>query len=290
MPSMKNAFNQIAVIGKYKAPEMRENVLKMAQFLSEQQVSVFVEQNTAQHCAIQGCECLTMDEIASRVDLAVVLGGDGTMLTVARQLAQSDIPLIGINQGRVGFLTDVSSANMLEEMRKILSGEFNIEQRILLTASIIRNGKEVSRGLAMNDVVVNKSGMSRLIELEVNVDGQFVHKQRSDGLILATPTGTTAYALSAGGPILHPTLDAITLVPICPHTLSNRPIAFNSASKIQITLVHAEDAAVHLDGQLQIDLQLGDKILVQRDQKTVNLLHPAGHSHYAMLRQKLNWG
>ncbi|MEN9724878.1 MAG: kinase [Pseudomonadota bacterium] len=290
MPSMKNAFNQIAVIGKYKAPEMRENVLKMAQFLSEQQVNVVVEQNTAQHCAIQGYECLTMDEIASRVDLAVVLGGDGTMLTVARQLAQSDIPLIGVNQGRVGFLTDVSSANMLEEMRKILSGAFNIEQRILLTASIIRNGKEVSRGLAMNDVVVNKSGMSRLIELEVNVDGQFVHKQRSDGLILATPTGTTAYALSAGGPILHPTLDAITLVPICPHTLSNRPIAFNSASKIEITLVHAEDAAVHLDGQLQIDLQLGDKILVQRDQKTVNLLHPAGHSHYAMLRQKLNWG
>ncbi len=287
---MKNAFNQIAVIGKYKAPEMRENVLKMAQFVSEQQLNVFVERNTAQHCSIQGYESLTMDEIASRVDLAVVLGGDGTMLTVARQLAQSDIPLIGVNQGRVGFLTDVSSANMLEEMYKILSGEFNIEQRILLAASIIRNGKEVSRGLAMNDVVVNKSGMSRLIELEVNVDGQFVHKQRSDGLILATPTGTTAYALSAGGPILHPTLDAITLVPICPHTLSNRPIAFNSSSKIEITLVHAEDAAVHLDGQLQIDLQVGDKILVQRDQKMVNLLHPAGHSHYAMLRQKLNWG
>jgi NAD+ kinase len=231
-----------------------------------------------------------MDEIGSRVDLAIVLGGDGTMLTVARQLATSDIPLIGVNQGRVGFLTDVSSANMLDEMRKILLGEFSIEQRILLSATIMRNGQVVSHGLAMNDVVVNKSGMSRLIELEVNVDGQFVHKQRSDGLILATPTGTTAYALSAGGPILHPTLDAITLVPICPHTLSNRPIAFNSASKVEITLVHAEDAAVHLDGQLQIDLLVGDKVIVQRDEKTVNLLHPIGHSHYAMLRQKLNWG
>jgi NAD+ kinase len=287
---MKNAFNHVALIGKFNTPEMRDNVLEMAQFLATQQVNVFIEQNTAKHCGIEGHQCLNMDEIGSRVDLAIVLGGDGTMLTVARQLATSDIPLIGVNQGRVGFLTDVSSANMLDEMRKILLGEFSMEQRILLTATIMRNGQVVSHGLAMNDVVVNKSGMSRLIELEVNVDGQFVHKQRSDGLILATPTGTTAYALSAGGPILHPTLDAITLVPICPHTLSNRPIAFNSASKVEITLVHAEDAAVHLDGQLQIDLLVGDKVIVQRDEKTVNLLHPIGHSHYAMLRQKLNWG
>ena len=287
---MKNAFNHVALIGKFNAPEMRDNVLEMAQFLAAQQVNVFIEQNTAKHCDIGGYQCFNIEEIGSRVDLAIVLGGDGTMLTVARQLATSDIPLIGVNQGRVGFLTDVSSANMLDEMRKILLGEFSIEQRILLSATIMRNGQVVSHGLAMNDVVVNKSGMSRLIELEVNVDGQFVHKQRSDGLILATPTGTTAYALSAGGPILHPTLDAITLVPICPHTLSNRPIAFNSASKVEITLVHAEDAAVHLDGQLQIDLLVGDKVIVQRDEKTVNLLHPIGHSHYAMLRQKLNWG
>jgi len=287
---MKNAFKNIAVIGKFNAPEMRENVLAMLEFLVAEQRNVFVEDQTAKHCNISGCQLISMDAIGEQVDLAVVLGGDGTMLTVCRKLASSDIPLIGVNQGRVGFLTDVSSANMLDEMRKILRGEFSIEQRILLTASIIRNGREVSHGRAMNDVVINKSGMSRLIELEVNVDDQFVHKQRSDGLILATPTGTTAYALSAGGPILHPTLDAITLVPICPHTLSNRPIAFNSASKIEITLVHAEDAAVHLDGQLQIDLQLGDKIVVQRDKKTVSLLHPVGHSHYAMLRQKLNWG
>lgn len=287
---MKNAFKNIAVIGKFNAPEMRENVLAMLKFLVAEQRNVFVEDQTAKHCNISGCQLIGMDAIGEQVDLAVVLGGDGTMLTVCRKLASSDIPLIGVNQGRVGFLTDVSSANMLDEMRKILRGEFSIEQRILLTASIIRNGCEVSHGRAMNDVVINKSGMSRLIELEVNVDDQFVHKQRSDGLILATPTGTTAYALSAGGPILHPTLDAITLVPICPHTLSNRPIAFNSASKIEITLVHAEDAAVHLDGQLQIDLQLGDKIVVQRDKKTVSLLHPVGHSHYAMLRQKLNWG
>lgn len=287
---MKKAFKNVALIGKYNAPEMRDNVLAMAEFLAAEQLDVFVEEQTAKHCNIAGYQLLSMSVIGERVDLAVVLGGDGTMLAVSRQLANSDIPLIGVNQGRVGFLTDVSSANMLAEMRKIILGEFSIEQRILLTATVMRNGQVVSHGRAMNDVVVNKSGMSRLIELEVNIDGQFVHKQRSDGLILATPTGTTAYALSAGGPILHPTLDAITLVPICPHTLSNRPIAINSSSKVEITLVHAEDAAVHLDGQLQIDLMIGDKVLVERDQQTVSLLHPVGHSHYDMLRQKLNWG
>lgn len=287
---MKKAFKNVALIGKYNAPEMRDNVLAMAEFLAAEQLDVFVEEQTARHCNIAGYQLLSMSVIGERVDLAVVLGGDGTMLAVSRQLANSDIPLIGVNQGRVGFLTDVSSANMLAEMRKIILGEFSIEQRILLTATVMRNGQVVSHGRAMNDVVVNKSGMSRLIELEVNIDGQFVHKQRSDGLILATPTGTTAYALSAGGPILHPTLDAITLVPICPHTLSNRPIAINSSSKVEITLVHAEDAAVHLDGQLQIDLMIGDKVLVERDQQTVSLLHPVGHSHYDMLRQKLNWG
>ena len=287
---MKKPFKNVALIGKYNAPEMRENVLAMAEFLTAEELDVFVEEQTAKHCNIAGYQLLSMSVIGERVDLAVVLGGDGTMLAVSRQLANSDIPLIGVNQGRVGFLTDVSSANMLAEMRKIILGEFSIEQRILLTATVMRNGQVVSHGRAMNDVVVNKSGMSRLIELEVNIDGQFVHKQRSDGLILATPTGTTAYALSAGGPILHPTLDAITLVPICPHTLSNRPIAINSSSKVEITLVHAEDAAVHLDGQLQIDLMIGDKVLVERDQQTVSLLHPVGHSHYDMLRQKLNWG
>lgn len=290
MQRMKKTFNNVAIIGKLNAPEMRDNVLALAKFLADEQLTVFVEENTASQCGVDGYALLAMNAIGAQTDLAVVLGGDGTILAVARQLADSNIPLIGVNQGRVGFLTDVSSANMLDELRKILAGEFNIEQRILLTATIVRNGQVISHGRAMNDVVVNKTGMSRLIELEVNIDTQFVHKQRSDGLILATPTGTTAYALSAGGPILHPTLDAITLVPICPHTLSNRPIAINSASKVEITLIHAEDAAVHLDGQLQIALQDGDKVLVERDRQTVSLLHPQGHSHYDMLRQKLNWG
>ena len=290
MQEMKKAFKNVAIIGKYNASEMRDSILAMCAFLASQQITVSLEASTADHCNISGFATLSMDEIGGSVDLAVVLGGDGTMLSVARKLADSHIPLIGVNQGRVGFLTDINSANMLDEMRKILAGDYSIEERILLNATVFRHGKEISAGRAMNDVVINKAGMSRLIELEVNIDGQFVHRQRSDGLILTTPTGTTAYALSAGGPILHPTLDAITLVPICPHTLSNRPIAIRSNSKVEITLVHCEDAGVHLDGQLQLALEAGDKLLVQRDEKTVSLLHPLGHSHYDMLRQKLNWG
>ena len=290
MHEMKKAFKNVAIIGKYNASEMRDSILAMCAFLASEKITVSLESSTADHCNISGFATLGMDEIGDNVDLAVVLGGDGTMLSVARKLADSHIPLIGVNQGRVGFLTDINSANMLDDMRLILAGDYSIEERILLNATVFRDGTQIMTGRAMNDVVINKAGMSRLIELEVNIDAQFVHRQRSDGLILATPTGTTAYALSAGGPILHPTLDAITLVPICPHTLSNRPIAIHSNSKVQITLVHCDDAGVHLDGHLQLALLVGDQLLVQRDEKTVSLLHPIGHSHYDMLRQKLNWG
>lgn len=201
MQGMKKAFQNVAIIGKYNASEMRDSILAMVAFLADEKINVFIEAATADHCNISGFATLGMSEIGNKADLAVVLGGDGTMLGVSRALANSQIPLIGVNQGRVGFLTDISSANMLDEMRKILAGDFSIEQRILLNAKVLRDGKEIGRGYAMNDVVINKAGMSRLIELEVNIDGQFVHRQRSDGLILATPTGTTAYALSAGGPI-----------------------------------------------------------------------------------------
>jgi NAD+ kinase len=290
MYEMKKAFKNVAIIGKYNASEMRDSILAMCAFLASENITVSLESSTADHCNISGFTTLGMDDIGDNVDLAIVLGGDGTMLSVARKLADSHIPLIGVNQGRVGFLTDINSANMLNDMRHILAGDYSIEERILLNATVFRDGQLIMTGRAMNDVVINKAGMSRLIELEVNIDEQFVHRQRSDGLILATPTGTTAYALSAGGPILHPTLDAITLVPICPHTLSNRPIAIHSNSKVQINLVHGDDAGVHLDGHLQLALLAGDQLLVQRDEKTVSLLHPIGHSHYDMLRQKLNWG
>lgn len=287
---MKKPFQKIALIGRYQSPDMREQILSLAQFLTERGMLVLLEKNTAEICKIEGYRVLELASLGKFAELAVVLGGDGTMLSVARGFAETDIPLMGVNRGRVGFLTDLSAETMLDSMSLILAGQFNLEQRILLTATISRGGEIISQGKAMNDIVVTKSGMSRLIELEVHIDGHFVHKQRSDGLIVATPTGTTAYALSAGGPILHPTLDAIALVPICPHTLSNRPITINSASVVEITLAHAEDAGVHFDGQLQMALKQGDKVVVSRAEKTVTLLHPVGHSHYDTLREKLSWG
>jgi NAD+ kinase len=177
---------------------------------------------------------------------------------------------------------------MLDEVDRILAGEYLKESRMLLSGQVVRDSKVVYSSYALNDVVV-KSGL-RLIELEVDIDNKFVYKQRSDGLILSTPTGTTAYALSAGGPILHANLEAISLVPICPHTLSNRPIAVNSASQIEVTLVHFDEAQLSFDGQFQVTLMVGDKIMVRRAEKTISLLHPANYCYFDMLRNKLNWG
>lgn len=287
---MRKLVQSVALIGKITNPEIRAHVLALAQFLDVRRIGVVVEEMTARHLDIQGYPVAALNEIGPRVDLAVVLGGDGTMLLAARELANHDVPLVGVNQGRLGFLTDLTTESMLEAISKMLQGEYTQEQRLLLGARTIHNGLVESEGIALNDVVISKGGGARLIDLELTIDGEFVHRQRSDGLILATPTGTTAYALSAGGPLLHPALDAIVLVPICPHTLSNRPFAINGLSRVEITLKSPDDALVYFDGQLYAELHCGDKVVVQRLERAATLLHPAGHSYYAMLREKLHWG
>jgi NAD+ kinase len=231
---------------------------------------------------------VTLDEIGKTADLAIVMGGDGTMLSVARSLIDTDVPLVGINRGRFGFLTDLRAEDMLVEIDRMLAGDFIKEPRMLLSTDVVRDGQIVYSSHALNDVVI-KSGL-RLIELEIEIDNKFVYKQRSDGLIISTPTGATAYALSAGGPILHPNLEAISLVPICPHTLSNRPIAVNSASNIVVTIVQFDEAQLSFDGQFQVGLEIGDKIIVRRAEKTISLLHPIEYCYFDMLRNKLNWG
>jgi NAD+ kinase len=286
------AFKSIAIIGKYlnqsALQQMQTDLADLARHLAAKKIAVWVERNTAKHAELTGFNTASIEKIGAEVDLAIVMGGDGTMLSVARTLMNSDIPLVGINRGRFGFLTDLRAEDMLVQMDRILAGEFQTETRMLLQASVYRGGKLIHQGVALNDIVV-KSGL-RLIELEVEVDGKFMHKQRSDGLILSTPTGTTAYSLSAGGPILHPDLDAIALVPINPHTLSNRPIALSSACKIEVTLVQVDDAQISYDGQFQLALEISDKVLVQRAAKDITLLHPHDYSYFEMLRNKLNWG
>ena len=267
---------------------MQADLADLARHLSAQHYEVWVEENTAHHAQLTDYQTLAISEIGQVADLAIVMGGDGTMLSVARSLIDADVPLVGVNRGRFGFLTDLRAEDMLVEIDRILAGDSIEEPRMLLSTDVVRDNQIVYTSHALNDVVI-KSGL-RLIELEIEIDGKFVYKQRSDGLIVGTPTGATAYALSAGGPILHPNLEAISLVPICPHTLSNRPIAVSSASNIVVTVVQFDEAQLSFDGQFQLGLEVGDKIVIRRAEKTISLLHPVEYCYFDMLRNKLNWG
>jgi NAD+ kinase len=221
--------------------------------------------------------------------VVLVVGGDGTMLGVGRQLARHGIPLIGINQGRLGFITDIPLDQYRAVLTPMLNGEFEEDHRSLMHAQVMRNGKCVFDALAMNDVVVNRGATSGMVELRVEVDGHFVANQRADGVIVASPTGSTAYALSAGGPLLHPSTPGWVLVPIAPHTLSNRPIVLPDASEITIELVSGRDASANFDMQSLASLQRGDRITVKRSQHHVRFLHPRGWTYFDTLRQKLHW-
>jgi NAD+ kinase len=223
------------------------------------------------------------------VDLAVVMGGDGTMLNIARTLAPFGIPLVGVNQGRLGFLTDLSLDSMKRSLTAMLQGEFITERRMLLSVRVLRGDAEVCRALAFNEMVVHRSNIDSMIECEVRIDGDYLYNQRADGLIVCTPTGSTAYALSAGGPIVHPALDVMTLVPVCPHTLSNRPIVVSGGSQIEILMHRAGEVHVRFDSHTHFDLQLNDRLMVARYEEMVHLLHPVGHSYYHTLREKLLW-
>ncbi|MDZ4213108.1 MAG: NAD(+) kinase [Methylotenera sp.] len=289
---MQTSFKSIAIIGKYMNQSalqlMQRDLADLASHLSAKHIEVWIEENTAQHAELSGFKTASLESIGSKVDLVIVMGGDGTMLSVARSLIDDDVPLVGVNRGRFGFLTDLRVEDMLVQIDRILAGDFIKEPRVMLAAKVVRDNQVLHANYALNDVVI-KSAL-RLIELEVTINDKFVHKQRADGLIISTPTGTTAYALSAGGPILHPNLHAFTLVPICPHTLSNRPIAVHSDSQIEVTVVQFDEAQLSFDGQFQVTLEIGDKIIVTRAQQTISLLHPSDYCYFDMLRNKLNWG
>lgn len=289
---MESRFKKIAIVGKYMRkltlPMMQTDLLNLAKHLEQKGLQVFFEAETSEHAELTGFATISLDEVANGADLVVVMGGDGTMLSVARAIKSSSIPFVGINRGRFGFLTDLRAEEMLSAMDEILAGHYQKESRMMLSGDVIRDGQTILTDCALNDIVL-KSGL-RLIELEVQVNDNFVYCQRADGLIITTPTGTTAYSLSSGGPILHPDLEAIALVPICPHTLSNRPLAVNGSSDIQVTLKQADDAQISFDGQFQLGIEAGDTIKVMQARDSVNLLHPADYCYYEMLRNKLRWG
>ncbi|MBL8479636.1 MAG: NAD kinase [Sterolibacteriaceae bacterium] len=286
---MNNAFRSVALIGKYRSREIAASLLELARFLSQRGVEVLLEEATAGAVGANGYLVAGYEKIGERAELAVILGGDGTMLNAARQLARFDVPLVGINQGRLGFMTDIALDEMIGSITALLDGKFSREHRFLLDSEVLRDGEVAYRTLALNDVVVNKGDLGRMIELEVKVDAELIHVLRADGLIVSTPTGSTAYALSANGPILHPSVQGIAIVPLCPHALSNRPITVSDSSKIDIALLPPHDARVHFDGQTSFDARAGDVVRMRRSSHGVTLLHPPGYSYFAMLREKLHW-
>ena len=287
---MHAAFKRIGLVGKYDTQGMGGSVLELARFLTERGYQIILANQTAEYLHIDEFPSENLSDLAAHSDVVVVMGGDGTMLSIARTLAPHGAPLIGINQGHLGFLTDITMDSMLDAVAEILSGQYVAEERILLVAQVRRNDATVFESAAFNDVVVGKGGIGRLIELEIAINSEYVYSQRADGLVVTTPTGSTAYALSAGGPIMHPKLEAIALVPVCPHTLSARPIVVSSQSRIEIKLTHADDARVHFDGQHNFDLLTDDEVWITRASRPVTLLHPHSYSYYDTLRQKLHWG
>lgn len=292
-PRKRLCPDTIALVGKYSSPEIAESLCLLAGRLHDRGIVVLVESgtaaNTETNADLRQWECCEFQQIGERADVAVVVGGDGTMLNAARQLARYGVPLVGVNQGRLGFMTDIARSEMLDCIDDLISGRFSPENRMLLDAEVLRDDRLIASNLALNEVVVDKAAVGRLIEFDLHIDGEFVFNLRSDGLIACTPTGSTAYSLSSGGPILHPGVSGIGLVPLCPHSLTNRPIMVGDQSLIEVRIVQATDSRVYFDGQVTFDLLPGDWVRIRRSDHSICLLHPPGYSYFAMLREKLHW-
>ena len=285
---MSTPFRHAAVFGKFQAQGVRPILEEIARFLVECGIEVSVDRETADSTGWHEFGALGIDELATVCDLAVVVGGDGTMLGIGREFARHGIPLIGINRGRLGFITDIPSTDWRGALGPIVHGNYEQESRAMVEGGVWRDGTQVFQGFALNDVVVRSIHPS-MIELRVSVGSDHVANIRCDGMIVASPTGSTAYALSAGGPILHPALSAIALVPISPHTLSNRPVAIRSTSKVEVTLVRGVDARANFDVQSYWELEPNDVVCVSAASRPATLLHPRSYRYFSMLRQKLRW-
>jgi NAD+ kinase len=286
---MVSRFRHAALVGKYQADGIRGVLEGIAHFLVRQGLEVSMERQTALNTGITDFGALTPDELGRECDLAVVVGGDGTMLGIARQLSRHGTPLVGINQGRLGFITDVNVGQYEQALAPMIAGDYEEERRTMLEGGVWRDKQAIFEGFAMNDVVVSRGASSSMVELKVDIGPEFVANFRSDGLIIGSPTGSTAYALSAGGPILHPAIGGWVLVPIAPHDLSNRPIVLPDTVEIGIEIVAGRDASVSFDMQSLASLLHGDRVVVRRSMHQVRFLHPRGWSYYATLRRKLHW-
>ncbi len=286
---MGGRFQHAVVVGKYQADGIRPLLEDIAHFLMRHGLDVSFEKRTAQSTGVIDFPALTTAQIGQQCDLAVVVGGDGTMLGIARELARYNVPLIGINQGRLGFITDIPIGQFKEVLAPMVAGDFEEDHRAMLASEVWRDGLRIFEGLSMNDVVVSRGATAGMVELRVDIDNEFVANIRADGLIVSSPTGSTAYSLSAGGPLLHPRIAGWVVVPIASHTMSNRPIVLPDAGEVRVTVVAGRDASANFDMQALASLLHGDQIQVRRSAHKVRFLHPRGWSYFATLRRKLRW-
>jgi NAD+ kinase len=288
---MPETFSKIGLIGRGQHQSSLDTIQSLLQLVQERELEVVVEPRLAKLMDQRNIREASRDEIGEYCDLVIVVGGDGSMLSAARTLAKYDTPVLGVNRGRLGFLTDVSPDEIEVKLSEVLDGHYEREQRFLLDVIVARNGETVGRADALNDIVVNSGTSAQMIEFDLYVNNTFVYRQRADGLIVATPTGSTAYSLSGGGPIMHPALDAVVLVPMFPQTLSSRPLVVDGNSEIRIDIGghNSIHPPVTCDGQVNMTARPGDSVHIYKKPHQMILIHPRGHSFYASCRDKLQW-
>ena len=289
---MKKEFNVVAIVARRLTDRILESITKIDSLLNEMGIQTLLEKKVLSALKLnRGDGVVTRAELGGVADLVIVVGGDGSILGVSRDLAGSGVPVVGVNRGSLGFLAAIAPGDIEEKFEQILSGDYSIEDHFLLEAQVFRDDVLVSSSTALNDVVVNPSSMSRMMEFDLLVNEEFVYNQRSDGIIVASPTGSTAYSLSAGGPIMHPRLDAVVVVPMFPHTLTSRPLVVSGDSTVMVRIIDAAEGAPQLscDSQINLPLEVGDVVKVGKSDEPLNLLYPAGHSFYESCRSKLDW-
>ena len=285
-------FKRIALIGRSGHQQATETIARLIDYLRAEGLDIWVVDDIASIDGFSDLPHCTLEHIGQKVDLAIVVGGDGSLLGASRALANFGTPVLGINRGTLGFLTDIRPSEAIEKVGQALLGQFTEEKRWLNSVEVIRDEQIIAQATALNDVVLHKGQSARMLGFDLCIDDQFVYSSRSDGLIVSTPTGSTAYALSAGGPIMHPKLNALVLVPMFPHTLNARPIVVPAGCVVSVTITEKHQALpqVSCDGQTHISLLLGDRVLIRQSEDQLTLLHPPGYSYYEVCRSKLQWG
>ncbi|MDX6270557.1 MAG: kinase [Acidobacteriota bacterium] len=291
----KLTVRRVGVLVKPHHPEAGKSICRLLEWLTPRGITLVVgpRVESAEIVRETGCavETLEHEELAASVDMIVVLGGDGTMIATARLLDNRDVPVVGVNYGTLGYLTEVRVEEMTDALAAILAGNYHLDRRVMLAAELYRGTEKLLRNRVLNDVVISKSALARIIEIETWFNGQLVNCFRADGLIISTPTGSTAYNLSAGGPVVYPSMNAIVITPICPHTLSNRPLVVPDDAEIELILkTPKEEVVLTLDGQVGYRMEVGDRVLISKSRTTFNLMQPLNRNYFEVLRGKLKWG